>query len=87
MPTLSVRIPDDIRNRLDRATTITHQSRSFIVKKALDRYLDEVVQEQKGKGQTRLEKLRALKGAGARLYGSLSAEEIDGDIHEFRGDE
>ncbi|MCW2245514.1 hypothetical protein M2352_001105 [Azospirillum fermentarium] len=36
---------------------------------------------------SRLEKLRALKGAGARRYGPLSQDQIDADIHEFRGDE
>lgn len=35
----------------------------------------------------RLEKLLALKGAGARLHGPRSAEEIDAEIREFRGDE
>lgn len=86
MPTLSIRIPDDISSRLDRAAKSTHRSRSFIVKEALNKYLSEIVQDQGG-GQTRLEKLRALKGAGARQYGALSAEQIEADIHEFRGDE
>jgi len=86
MPTLSIRIPDDISSRLDHAAKSTHRSRSFIVKEALNRHLSEIVQDQGG-GQTRLEKLRALKGAGARQYGALSAEQIEADIHEFRGDE
>ncbi len=87
MSTLSVRIPDDISSRLDRAAKSTHRSRSFIVKEALDRHLNEIIQEQGGDGKSRLEKLRALKGAGARRYGPLSAEQINADIREFRGDE
>lgn len=86
MPTLSIRIPDDVSSRLDRAAKSTHRSRSFIVKEALNKHLAEIVQNQGG-GQTRLERLRALKGAGAQRHGALSAAQIEADIHEFRGDE
>lgn len=86
MPTLSIRIPDDINSRLDRAAKSTHRSRSFIVKEALNKHLAEIVQDQGG-GQTRLERLRALKGSGAQRYGALSATQIETDIAEFRGDE
>lgn len=86
MPTLSVRIPEDVNSRLDRAAKSTHRSRSFLVKEALERHLAEIIHEQ-GDGKTRLEKLRALKGAGARQYGALTAEQIEADIREFRGDE
>lgn len=36
---------------------------------------------------SRMDKLRALKGSGARRYGPLSPEQIDADVREFRGDE
>lgn len=35
----------------------------------------------------RMAKLHAAKGAGAQVHGPLSAEEIDADIREARGDE
>ncbi|MBK1839023.1 hypothetical protein JHL17_16550 [Azospirillum sp. YIM B02556] len=41
----------------------------------------------KGGEPSRMEKLRALKGSGARRHGPLSAEEIEADVREFRGDE
>jgi len=36
---------------------------------------------------SRLGKLRALKGAGSRLHGERTMEDIDAQIREFRGDE
>lgn len=36
---------------------------------------------------SRLEKLRALMGSGARSHGPLSTEEIDATVRELRGDE
>jgi metal-responsive CopG/Arc/MetJ family transcriptional regulator len=86
MPTISVRIPSDTSARLEQAAKSTHRSRSFLVKEALERHLGEIIHEQGG-GKTRLEKLRALKGSGARQYGSLTADQIEADIREFRGDE
>ncbi len=85
-PSLSVRLPDDTRARLDDAAMKTHRSRSVLVQEALERYWSDLVTEQ-GSRKSRLERLRALKGAGARQYGPLSAEQIDADIGEFRGDE
>jgi hypothetical protein len=34
-----------------------------------------------------LDMLRALKGSGAWQHGARSADDIDADIREFRGDE
>ena len=87
MPTLSVRIPSDTNVRLEEVAKSTHRSRSFLVKEALDRHLSTIMEEQGGGRKSRLEMLRALKGAGAKQYGARSAAEIDADIREFRGDE
>lgn len=87
-PSLSVRLSGDIRTRLDSAAKSTSRSRSFLVQEALARHLNEIVAEQSGgAAQSRLDKLRALKGAGARMYGPRSAEDIDAQIREFRGDD
>lgn len=86
-PSLSVRLSPEVRERLDRAALRMRCSRSSIVQEALRRYLDEVEMVEKTAGRSsRMEKLRALKGVGARSYGPLSEEEIEGDIREFRGD-
>lgn len=86
-PTLSVRLPDDTRARLERAAKTTHRSRSFLVKEALERHLNDIVAEQRGGAKSRLEKLLAMKGVGTRLYGPRTVEEIDSDVRKFRGDE
>ena len=41
--TLSVRIPDDLAKELDAVSKNTERSRSFLIKKALEAYLDEQV--------------------------------------------
>ncbi|WP_157879020.1 TraY domain-containing protein [Pararhodospirillum photometricum] len=87
-PALSIRLPGEIRERLEQAALRTNRSRSFLVQEALTRHLDDIMREQgASETQSRLERLRALKGAGARIYGPLSAEQIDADIREFRSDE
>jgi len=87
-PTLSVRLPDDTKARLDTAAKTTRRSRSFLVKEALELYLVQVVNEQAGGGQkSRLEMLRELKGFGAKRYGARTVEDIDAQVREFRGDE
>ncbi|HLN24010.1 MAG TPA: ribbon-helix-helix domain-containing protein [Patescibacteria group bacterium] len=87
MAPLSVRLPDETRQLLDQAAERTHRSRSFLVKEALERHLADIVHEQSGSGKSRLETLLALKGAGARLYGPRSTEDIDAEVRAFRGDE
>lgn len=88
MPPLSVRLPDETRHLLDKAAESTHRSRSFLVKEALERHLADIVAEQSGgTRKSRLERLLALKGAGAKLYGPRTAEDIDAQVHGFRGDE
>lgn len=87
-PSLSVRLPGEVRERLDRAAQRTNRSRSFLVQEALTRHLDDIMRERGGgETQSRLERLRAMKGAGALLYGPRSEEDIAGQLHEFRGDE
>lgn len=82
-PPISVRLSLEVRERLDRAALRMKRSRSFLVQEALVRHLDDV--EKVAVRSSRLERLRSLKGAGARIYGPLSAEQIDADIREFRG--
>lgn len=36
--------------------------------------------------KSRMDRLLAMKGAGARLHGARSVEEIDAEIREFRGE-
>lgn len=86
-PSLSIRLPGDVRERLEQAVQHTNRSRSFLVQEALTRHLNDIVADQGGAAGTkgRMEKLRAMKGVGARLYGPRSVEEIDAQVREFRG--
>ena len=85
---LSVRLPDDIRSRLDQAAKATRRSRGSIVKDALSRHLDAMSKEDREAERQRvIEKIMSFRGAGVRLYGGRSAEEIDADINAFRGGE
>ena len=38
---LSVRVPKEIEERLDHLASLTNRSRSYVVKKALERYLED----------------------------------------------
>lgn len=87
MPTLSVRLPSDTSVRLEKAAKSTHRSRSFLVKEALERHLNEIVQEQTGQTKSRMARLLEMQGVGSRLYGERTQEDIDAQIREFRGDE
>lgn len=87
-PTLSVRLPKEIRQRLSQAARQTNRSLSFLVQAAITRSLDDIVSEQtRTEHRSRLEKLRAMKGAGSNIYGPRSEEDIEAQIREFRGDE
>ena len=85
--TVSVRLPDEIRARLESTAKTLRRSRSFLVQEALDRYLDEVAGIEADRSAKGITRLRAMAGAGARLVGAQTMEEIDARIREFRGDE
>ncbi len=84
-PTISIRLPDESRARLDAATRLTHRSRSYLMKEALDRYLGDVVrQEEQITTATTKSGLLALEGKGARVGKARSREEIDSHIRWLR---
>lgn len=84
---LTIRIPDDLRAKLDEAALVTGLSRGALVKKALAKHLAELdkpdIQTQR---RSALEKLKAFHGAGVRLHGGRTAAEIDAEIDEIRGE-
>ena len=88
-PTISLRLPEEARAKLDKAAKLTRRSRSFLMKEALDRHLaDIIVQEQaKDAPKRRLSTLLSLAGAGARPDNPRTAEEIDQHIRWLRSDD
>jgi predicted transcriptional regulator len=86
--TLSVRISDDLRNRLDRATVRTSRSRNQIVKMALEKHLDRIISEESAEPQSNsIERLMSFKGKGATSSSFRSGEEVDAYIRRLRGDD
>jgi predicted DNA-binding protein len=84
-PTISIRLPDEARARLDAATRLTRRSRSYLMKEALDRYLGEIESEEIQAVSTRAKSgLLALEGKGARSSKARSREEIDSHIRWLR---
>jgi predicted DNA-binding protein len=88
-PIISFRLPKQHLTRLDALSALTRRSRSFLVKDAVARYIDEVMPE----GSTheapkrRLTRLLALAGSGASSDHVRSSEEIDAHMRWLRGDE
>jgi predicted transcriptional regulator len=87
-PTITVRLPDSTRKALDRIAKATRRSRSYLVKEAIERHIDEIALRQaREEPRQRLARLMALAGAGASLSTYKSAEEVDAAIRAIRGDE
>jgi predicted DNA-binding protein len=86
--TISVRLPQETRDALDRAAKNTHRSRAFLIKEALDKHLSTLesgaVAEQ---SHRRLGLLKELTSAGDRVGRSRSGAEIDAMIRFIRGDD
>ncbi|MEQ1931226.1 MAG: ribbon-helix-helix domain-containing protein [Parvularculaceae bacterium] len=85
---ISVRLPEETRNALDKAATKTQRSRAFIIKEALDRHLISILEEETVNAPRRsYERLRALRGVGVGSEGGRTAAEIAATIREIRGED
>ena len=86
--TISIRLPEAARARLDRATAKTRRSRSFLMQRALEMHLDEIEREEAQEApKRRLTTLLSLAGAGADPKSPRSAQEIDQHIRWLRDHE
>ena len=85
--TLSLRLPNETRQRLDRAAEKSRRSRSYIIQRALELHLDEVAKEEVVPEKPGFyDRLLKFAGAGA-VNGGRSKEEIDAHIRWLRGDD
>ena len=84
-PTISLRLPKQTLDRLDRATARARRSRSFLMQEALDRYLDDV-ERKEAPLSTPLARLMELKGAGAQANGWSSDEHVIEHVRSLRAD-
>jgi metal-responsive CopG/Arc/MetJ family transcriptional regulator len=87
-PTISLRLPEVSRIKLDRAVKLTRRSRSYLVKAALDRYLADLIREDRPVGEKGyMSTLLSLEAKGVRASKPRSKEEIDQHIRWLRDNE
>jgi predicted transcriptional regulator len=86
--TITLRLPKDIRERLDKAATQTKRSRSDLIRQALEQQLGRILDEDyRREHRTKMERLLAMAGSGAKYSTYKSADEVIATIREFRGDD
>ncbi len=87
--TLSLRVPDEIKTRLEQASIRTHRSRAYLTIAALKKYLSDVEKEElKTTAPSKYKFAERYRGIGAKMLGrGRSAAEIDALIRDTRGDE
>jgi predicted DNA-binding protein len=84
-PIVSLRLPQEARERLDRATAKTRRSRSFLMQRALEMHLDEIEREEaQAPARRSLSTILTLGGAGVPASGPRSAEEINTHLRWLR---
>ncbi len=87
--TLSLRVPSELKSRLERASVRTHRSRAYLTIAALQKYLPDVERDEvKTVAPSPYDIAKRYSGVGAKLLGKgRSAAEIDAMIRDQRGDE
>jgi hypothetical protein len=87
--TLSLRVPSELKTRLERASVRTHRSRAYLTIAALQKYLTDVERDEaRSATPNKYDLAKRYSGVGAKLLGKgRSAAEIDAMIRDLRGDE
>jgi predicted transcriptional regulator len=87
--TLSLRVPNELKIRLEQASVRTHRSRAYLTIAALKKYLNDVEKDElKTTTPSKYELAERYRGIGAKMLGKgRTAIEIDAIIREIRGDE
>ena len=87
-PTISLRLPKEARERLDRVAARARRSRSYIIQRALELHLDEVARKEAPPADTgRYARLLGMQGAGIGPGGPRTKEDIDDYIRWLRDDD
>jgi RHH-type transcriptional regulator, rel operon repressor / antitoxin RelB len=87
-PTISLRLPPKTIQLLDKAAKATRRSRSFVMKEALDQYLEKVPHGVSGPHNKPLSHLLSLRGIAQKLgQKQRTKEEIDAHIRWLRGND
>jgi predicted transcriptional regulator len=84
----SIRLSKETLALLDQRARETRRSRSFLVEQAVRRHLGTPAEPaDMDETARKIERLRAFRGAGTKLYAPLSANEVDNLRREFSGDD
>ena len=87
-PTMSLRVPGTMKERLDRMAKTMRRSRSSLVLEALENHLNDIQSNQAICGtKGRFSDIMKFKGAGISVTGGSTVTEIDASIRDFRGNE
>jgi metal-responsive CopG/Arc/MetJ family transcriptional regulator len=84
-PTISLRLPKEVRERLDHATVRTRRSRSFLMQEALHRHLADIERDQTLiSPKRRLATLLSIGGAGKRDHAPRTDKDVNDHIRWLR---
>jgi metal-responsive CopG/Arc/MetJ family transcriptional regulator len=84
-PTISLRLPKEVRERLDNATARTRRSRSFLMQEALHRHLADIERDETQKNPKRhLATLLSVGGAGKRDASPRTDKDVNDHIRWLR---
>ena len=83
----SIRLSKEMLALLDQRARETKRSRSFLVEQALRRQLAAAGPTDADEAARKIDRLRAFKGAGTRLHGPLSTDQIEALHRDFTGDD
>jgi RHH-type transcriptional regulator, rel operon repressor / antitoxin RelB len=84
---LSLRLPAELRAKLDEAARVSRRSRSQIVQMALEHHLDRNAAESRPSAAEAVRRIKAFAGAVVPASGRRTAEDIDAHIRWLRGDD
>lgn len=87
-PTISLRLPQDVREKLDRLAERLHRSRSYVMQRALELHYEDIARESgPPKRQGRYANLLTMEGAAIGSDGPRTKQEIDDYIRWLRDDD
>jgi hypothetical protein len=87
--TLSLRVPNELKTRLEKVAARTQRSRAYLTIAALEKHLDEVEKDELQTSSPGVYDIAMrYRSVGVEIVGrARSAAEIDAFIRETRGDE
>ena len=86
-PTISLRLPQEAREKLDHLAGRLRRSRSYVMQRALELQYEAIVREEEPKAPGRYAKLLSMQGGAIGSDGPRTKQEIDDYIRWLRDDD